>query len=132
MKTRARGKRKVMRRRSSPPRKQKNKQSPAPSPQRLMQFVWGFAPTFILDSAAKLRLFDYLDDGPKTVEQLANDMQCSVRGLTALLDALVSFEFLKRKGNRYSLTPDRSAFLVSSKPDYHGGFFQLITGQMIP
>ena len=64
-----------------------------------MQFVWGFAPTLILDSAAKLRLFDYLEDSPKTVDQLATDTQCSVRGLTALLDALVSFEFLKRKGN---------------------------------
>ncbi len=97
-----------------------------------MQFAWGFAPTFILDSAAKLRLFDHLDDSPKTVEQLANDTQCSARGLTALLDALVSLEFMKRKGNRYSLTPESSAFLVSSKPDYHGGFFQQITGQLVP
>ncbi len=97
-----------------------------------MQFVWGFAPTLILESATKLRLFDHLDESPKTAEQLAKDANCSVRGLAALLDALVGFEFLKRTGNRYSLTPESSAFLVSSKPDYHGGFFQQITGQVMP
>jgi ubiquinone/menaquinone biosynthesis C-methylase UbiE len=55
-----------------------------------------------------------------------------VRGLTALLDALVGFEFLKRKGNRYSLTPESSAFLVSGSPDYHGGFFQQVAAQVMP
>ena len=103
-----------------------------PTPERLLQLVWGFAPTLILDCATKLRLFDSLEKSPKTVQQLASDTQCSVRGLTALLDALVGFEFLKRKGNRYSLTPESSAFLVSSKPDYHGGFFQHITRQVMP
>ena len=97
-----------------------------------MQLVWGFAPTLILDSATRLLLFDYLEEAPKTVEQLASDTHSSVRGLTALLDALVGFEFLKRKGNRYSLTPESSAFLVSTKPDYHGGFFQHITRQVMP
>ena len=96
-----------------------------------MQLAWGFAPTFILESAAKLRVFDYLDGSPKTVEQIASDTQCSVRGLTALLDALVGFEFLKRKGSRYALTPESAAFLVSGKPDYHGGFFQRITEQVM-
>src|SRR5438309_9957406 len=109
-----------MRRRASPMRRRKSEGSAPPSPARLMQLVWGFAPTLILDSAAKLRLFDHLDGSPRTAEQLATDTQCSVRGLTALLDALVSFDFLKRKGNRYSLTPESSALLVSSKPDYHG------------
>jgi SAM-dependent methyltransferase len=97
-----------------------------------MQFVWGFATTFILESAAKLRLFDYLEESPRTVEELARETQCSVRGLKALLDALVGFEFLKRKGNRFALTPESSAFLVSGKPDYHGGFLQNMTHQLIP
>ena len=113
-------------------RRRKSKASARPSPERLIQLAWGFAPAFALDSATKLRLFDHLDASPKTVEQLASDTKCSVRGLTALLEVLVSFQFLKRKGDRYSLTPESSAFLVSSKPDYHGGFFQLVTGQMIP
>src|SRR6266568_3014549 len=132
MKTRSRGKKPATRRGSPTMRKRKSKASAPPSPARLMQFVWGFAPTLILESAVKHRVFDHLDPAPKTVEQLANDTQCSVRGLTALLDALVGFEFLKRKGNRYALTPESSAFLVSSKADYHGGFFQQVTGQVMP
>jgi len=131
MKTRSHGKVPSRRRISSPGRK-KNRASAPPSPERLLQLVWGFAPTLILDSAVKLRLFDYLENSPRTVEQLAGDTQCSVRGLTALLGALVGFGFLKRKGNRYSLTPESSAFLVSSKPDYHGGFFQTLTRQVMP
>jgi len=112
--------------------KRKSKVVAPPTPERLLQLVWGFAPTLILESATKLRLFDYLEESPKTAEQLAGDTQCSVRGLTALLDALVGFEFLKRNGKRYALTPESSAFLVSSKPDYQGGFFQHITRMVMP
>src|SRR2546430_5603105 len=97
-----------------------------------MQLAWGFAPAFIIECAVKLGLFDHLAGAPRTAEQLVNDTQCSARGLNALLDALVSFDLLRRKGNRYSLTPESSAFLVSTGPDYHGGFFQRITSQVLP
>src|ERR1041385_7753293 len=129
MKTRAPRKQSSNRRLSS--RKPKRKSAASPSPERLMQFAWGFAPTFILEAATKLRVFDNLDKSAKTVEELARETGCSIRGLTALLDALVAFQFLKRKGNRYSLTPESSTFLVSTSPDYHGGFFRQLTGQVM-
>jgi ubiquinone/menaquinone biosynthesis C-methylase UbiE len=109
-----------------------NKKAAGPTPERLFQLVWGFAPTLIIDAATKLRLFDYLDDSPQTVQQLSAKTHCSVRGLTALLNALVAFEFLKRKGNRYCLTPESATFLVSTKPAYHGRFFQHMTRQLMP
>src|SRR5258708_2417894 len=121
--------------RASSARRQKNKKSkPAarPTPERVIQFVWGFAPTLILNSAVKLRVFDLLEDSPKTIEELAGETGYSVRGLTALFEALLGLGFLKRKGNRYALTPESSAFLVSSKPDYHGGFFEHMTRQVMP
>ena len=109
-----------------------NKKNAGPTPERLFQLVWGFAPTLIIDAAVRLRLFDYLDNSSQTVEQLSAKTQCSVRGLTALLNALVALEFLKRKGNSYSLTPESAMFLVSTRPAYHGGFFQHMTRQLIP
>src|SRR5262249_15703998 len=130
MKRRSMAKKTTARRIISP--KKKVKTAPSPTPERLIQFVWGFAPTLVLDSAVRLRLFDYLADKPGTVDELAWKTEWSARGLKALLDALVGWQFLKRKGNRYSLTPESSAFLVSTRPDYHGGFLEHITRQIMP
>src|ERR1035437_9485103 len=67
---------------------------PPPTPDRLMQFAWGYAPPLILEAALDCRLFDLLDRGPQTVEELAAQGEASVRGLTAILNALVGLEFL--------------------------------------
>jgi SAM-dependent methyltransferase len=48
------------------------------------------------------------------------------------LNALVGLEFLARKGTRYALTPESAAFLVSTKPAYHGGFFRHMSRQLMP
>jgi hypothetical protein len=49
------------------------------------------------------------------------------------MDALVSFELLERDENqRYSLTPESSVFLVSSKPSFHGGWLRFLATQMFP
>ena len=52
--------------------------------------------------------------------------------MTAILNALVGLEFLVRRGDRYALTPESAAFLVSTKPAYHGGFFRHVTRQVLP
>ena len=52
--------------------------------------------------------------------------------LTAILNALVGLNFLARRGNHYALTPESASFLVSTKPTYHGGFFQHMTQQVMP
>ena len=97
-----------------------------------MQFAWGFAPPLILEAALNSRVFDLLDQGPQTVEELSAQSGASVRGLTAVLNALVGLEFLARKGSRYALTPESAAFLVSTKPAYHGGFFRHMSRQILP
>jgi 2-polyprenyl-3-methyl-5-hydroxy-6-metoxy-1,4-benzoquinol methylase len=104
----------------------------SPTPERLMQFAWGYAPPLILEAAVNWRLFDLLEQGPQTIGLLAAQSRASERGLTAILNALVGLEFLVRKGTRYSLTPESAAFLVSTKPAYHGEFFRHISRQLIP
>ena len=39
---------------------------PQVTPERIMQFVWGYAPPLILEAAIRHRVFDVLDGGPKT------------------------------------------------------------------
>src|SRR3954470_15119356 len=102
----------------------KEEQNSGPTPQRIMQFAWGYAGTLIVDTAVRLRLFDMLEQGPKTATELAQSTNSSLRGMTALLNALVGLEFLSRAGERYAVTPESSAFLVSTKPSYHGAFFE--------
>ena len=73
------------------------------TPERIMQFAWGYAPTLIIQSALQHRIFDLLDESPKTVDELALATTTSKRGLTAILNALVAIyiftlvpEFLMR------------------------------------
>ena len=105
---------------------------PTPSPERLLQMAWGYAPPLILETALNNRLFDLLDSGAKTVAELAAQSGASARGLSAILNALVSLKFLARRGERYALTPESSAFLVSTRPSFHGTYFTHMTRQLMP
>ncbi len=107
--------------------------SPAPvqvTPQHLMRTVWSFVQPLALDAALRNRVFDVLDAGPMTVDEVSRATGSSVRGLAALMNYLVAIQFLaKTLDGRYSLTPVSSAFLVSTKPGYHGGFVnQIVSG----
>jgi len=99
--------------------------NPAVRPDRIMEMIWGYAPPLILATAVHNKVFDLLDAGPKTVEELAQASGNSVRGLRAIMNALVGFHFLaKSSDGRYSLTPESAAFLVSSKPGFLGKFVE--------
>jgi SAM-dependent methyltransferase len=103
-----------------------------PTPERIMQFAWGYAPTLVIEAAVHHRVFDLLDESPKTIDQLARESGASKRGLTAIANTLVGLELLARSDGHYSLTPESAAFLVSSKPGYHGAFFRHMSAQILP
>jgi ubiquinone/menaquinone biosynthesis C-methylase UbiE len=102
------------------------------TPERLMQMSWGYAPPLIIEAAVKHRLFDSLSASPKTAPQLAKEARASVRGVTAICNVLVGLRLLARDRDRYTLTPESAAFLVSHSPAYHGAFFNHISTQLIP
>jgi hypothetical protein len=57
----------------------------------------------------------------------------SARGLRAIMNALVGLGLLtKTDGDRYDLTPESAAFLVSGQPGYLGGLIRHGSGQLIP
>jgi hypothetical protein len=102
------------------------------TPERLMQFTFGFAPPLIIEAAIRHRIFDALDAGAKTLEKLCAETQTSLRGLRALLNALVGLELLaKDDEGRYALTAESAAFLVRGKLAFHGAFFLLTREPML-
>ena len=53
------------------------------TPERIMQFAWGYVPPLLLEAAIRHRIFDLLDAGPKTVLEIKKETGASERGLTA-------------------------------------------------
>src|SRR6187551_1476352 len=84
-------------------------ESGRPTPERILQLAFGFAPTQVLTSALELRLFTHVAQGKSTVPALAEAAGASSRGLRMLLDALVGLGLMFREGDgddaRYGLTP---------------------------
>jgi len=97
-----------------------------------MQFAWGYAPTLVIEAAVRHGIFDLLDKGALTAVQVATRTGTSQRGVSAILDVLVSLKLLERKGNRFALTPESGAFLVSTKPSFYGTFFSHVSDQLLP
>lgn len=103
------------------------------TPERIMQMAWGYAAPLILEAAIRNQVFDLLDAGPKTLAQLSEATGASTRGLRAIADALVGFELLSRTSDgAYALTPESSAFLVSTKPSFQGGMVKHTSKQLMP
>jgi 3-hydroxy-5-methyl-1-naphthoate 3-O-methyltransferase len=105
----------------------------AVTPERVMQLAWGYAPPLIMEAAVRHRVFDLLDGGAKTVEEVATGSGASVRGLRAIMNALVGLQLLtKDSGGGYALTADSAAFLVSGKPGFLGGLLRHTSTQILP
>lgn len=94
--------------------------------------AWGYAPPLIIHAALEHRIFDPMDRAPKSIAELARRTGASTRGLSAVLNALVGLGLLVRRGERYGLTQDSAAFLVSGKPSYLGPFFYHAVRHLIP
>lgn len=107
--------------------------APVPvTPERLMQFAWGYAPTLAIEAAIHHGVFDVLDNGPQTLAETAAATGASERGLRGIMNVLVGLNFLARKGEKYTLTPESEAFLVSTKPSFQGGLFKHTSQQLLP
>lgn len=105
---------------------------PAVTPERLSQLGWGYAPPLMMEAAVRLKVFDILDEGPKTVDEVARLTGASERGLRAIMNALTGFGLLAKNEGRYSLAPDTSAFLVRGKPGYLGGLVEQTSHRLQP
>ena len=102
------------------------------TPERLTELGFVYAPPLIISAGVNNKVFDSLQDGAKTSEQIAEKTGASARALRILMNALVGLELLKKdRQGRYSLTQESAAFLLSNKPATHAGFFGTIAPQLI-
>lgn len=110
-----------------------SKQAQQVTPERLMQFAWSYAPPIAIEAAIQNRVFDVLDERPRTVDELAQETGSSKRGLRALMNMLVGLGLLEKATNgSYRLTPESSTFLVTTKPSFSGGIFRHMSSHLIP
>jgi len=102
------------------------------TPERLMQFGFAYAPPLIIGAAVSNKVFDSLASGAKTVAQISKETGAPIRGLRAITNALVGLELLKKdRREKYSLTPESTAFLLSDRLSTQAGFFGTILPQLI-
>lgn len=107
--------------------------SQAATPERIMQFVWAFAPPLAIEAAVRHGVFDVLAEQPLTLNDLVGRTGASTRGLAAVANVLVGYGLLARDdAGRYALTPESDAFLVSRHPAFVGGIFRHISTQLLP
>ena len=100
--------------------------------ERLQQIGFAYAPPLIISAAVNNKVFDALQSGAKTVDQLKKETGASQRGLRAIMNSLVGLELLKKdRQSRYSLTRESQTFLLTDKPGSLAGFFGSILPVMI-
>lgn len=103
------------------------------TPERIMQFAWGYVPPLVLEAAIRHRVFDVLDSGAKTIAEVQKATGASERGLKGIMNALIGIALLaKDDEGRYSLTAESAAFLVSTKPSFQGGLIRHCSEHLIP
>ena len=59
-----------------------------------MQFGSAYAPPFVIRAAVSNKVFDMLANETKNTEQLSKETGASVRGLRAIMNALVGLELI--------------------------------------
>ena len=98
-----------------------------------MQFAWGYAPPMLIKAAVEHGIFDRLNEGPKTAQELADGACVPLRGIRAVSNALAGLDLLSKDAEgRYSLTPESATFLVSGKPSFLGRLITHTTVQILP
>jgi SAM-dependent methyltransferase len=102
-----------------------------PTSDRIMRLITGYWATGILGTAASHSLFNHLEAGATTVDQLATRAGISHRGTQALLDGLVSVGLVDVHDGRYSNTAEASAFLVDGRPASLSGFAKVKMSHMV-
>lgn len=70
----------------------------------------------VFKTALELDVFTTIASGHRHLEEIARATQCSVRGISVLLDALCPLELLSKSAGSYALTPTAQAYLVRTAP----------------
>ena len=103
-----------------------------PQPDQILQVGLGFWASKTLLSAVEMELFTELAKHPEDLETLQGRLGLHPRSARDFLDALVSLQFLERRGGRYYNTPSTDFFLDKRKPSYIGGILEMANHRLYP
>lgn len=87
---------------------------------RLHRLMTGYLASKALFSALELRLFDALEKGPCTAEELGERVGLAGRPARSLLLSLLGEELVGKDGPQYHNKPIASTFLVATSPQFMG------------
>ena len=92
----------------------------SPSLDRIFATVNGYQMSDALRAGVELDLFTAIDNGHKTVPELAQQLQVDPRGIRILCDCLVIYQLLEAEPESYGLTIDSKTFLSQNSAQYVG------------
>ncbi len=76
----------------------------------------GYREAQVLLTANRLGVFPLLENGPKTIAEMAQSLEVSQRGLRILCDALVALTLLEKVGHQYGNSEAAKHCLLPSSP----------------
>src|SRR5215470_783485 len=98
--------------------------SPPLRPETIEKLNSAVYPSFAMVAGMQLDVFTPLQEGPMSVEHLAEALAVQPHKLRPLLYALVAAELLTVQDERFSNTPETAHFLVRGQPAYLGDTYE--------
>jgi protein-L-isoaspartate O-methyltransferase len=98
------------------------------TPFEIMSLVSKFQESRIFLTAAEMDVFSLLEKNPMSAQEIANRLEATVRGVTILLDAVVSMGLLEKKEEKYDCPPEVAAILSKESPTSMMPAVMLATG----
>src|SRR5262245_57683253 len=86
----------------------------SPDPAPVLDLLEAFRRSKTMFAAVSIGVFDALESGPKSCEQLSRDLRANADGLQRLLDACVCLQLLRHGENGYENTDVAKAYLCAS------------------
>jgi 3-hydroxy-5-methyl-1-naphthoate 3-O-methyltransferase len=103
------------------------------SPAPIIQLTQGFRTFKTMAAAHELGVFDLLaETGGVTPEELASSLGIDARPAEMLLTGCAAIGLLEKTDGRYRNAPETDAYLVRGRPEYVGGYVEMVDTQLFP
>jgi acetylserotonin N-methyltransferase len=99
-------------------------QDPLPDPSSVLELLSAFRRSQAMFTAVSLGVFDALGAGPRSIEDLADELQANPDSLRRLLEACAGLHLLEKDGVRYANSPVAATYLTTSSPHRLTGYIR--------
>jgi len=93
-----------------------------PDPSVVLELLSAFRRSKIMFAGVSLGIFDALRDGPRSSQQLGQQLQCDRDAMQRLLESLVGVGLLACDGEDFANTPAAAQYLTSESPHRMTGY----------